>query len=112
MSINLYRIDVAISNCLPNRLRRIIDLAPVTNIGTGRVVAQFTARRGRNNLAWKNGLEHVFHDVTSRAFVRTPFGQDTQPTSKPLGNTDFTLASSMNFGRRSEPLMRIDAAAT
>jgi hypothetical protein len=41
-----------------------------------------------------------------------PFGQNTQPTSEPLENTDFTLASSMNLRRRSEAWTRIDAAAT
>ena len=40
------------------------------------------------------------------------WGQTTEPTSRPLGNTDFTLASSMNLRRRSGASMRIDAAGT
>ena len=38
-----------------------------------------------------------------------PFGKNTQPTSKRLGNADFTLVN-MNLGRRLETSMRIDAA--
>jgi hypothetical protein len=41
-----------------------------------------------------------------------PFGQNTQPTSELLENTDFTLARGMNLRRRSEAWTRIDAAAT
>ncbi len=54
----------------------------------------------------------IYHKYSSIQAPPPPNGQNTQPASKPLGNTDFTLASSMNFRRRSEASMRIDAAAT
>ena len=38
----------------------------------------------------------------SAAGIRLAFGQNTQPTLKPLENTDFTLASRMNLDRRVE----------
>ena len=38
------------------------------------------------------------------------WGQTIEPTSKPLGNTDFTLASGMNLRRCSDASMGIDAA--
>ena len=39
-------------------------------------------------------------------------GPRTEPTRKHFENTDFTLAHSMNLGRRSEASMRSDAVAT
>jgi len=50
--------------------------------------------------------------VVHRPAAITPCGQVIGPTSKPLENTNYTLASSMNLRRRSEASMRIDAAAT
>jgi len=40
------------------------------------------------------------------------FGHNTLPISKPLENTDLTLASKINLRRDSKASMRIDAAAT
>ena len=44
--------------------------------------------------------------------VEYPWGQNTEPTSKPLENADFTLAHSINLSRRLKASMRSDAAAT
>ena len=44
--------------------------------------------------------------------AQSPWGQSIEPTSKPVENTDFTLAHSMNLRRRWEAWTRIDAAAT
>jgi hypothetical protein len=40
--------------------------------------------------------------VKGKILGRKPFGQNIQPTSKPLENTGFTLARDMNLRRRSE----------
>jgi hypothetical protein len=48
----------------------------------------------------------------ARCELFIPFGQNTQPTLKPLENTDFTLAGNQNLRRRSEASMKIETAGT
>jgi len=52
----------------------------------------------------ENALALGLHFETLRGLesISFPWGQNTQPTSKPLENTDFTLVRSMNLRRRSE----------
>ena len=60
---------------------------------------QLTSREGRQDAGHGSGSA-------------PPWGEEIEPRSKSLEDTDFTLACSMNLRRPSEASMRIDAAAT
>ena len=70
-------------------------------------MASTTSRRG-NPIPKNEALRLTFTLSTTTVFrnSRRPWGQTIEPTSKPLENTDFTLAHSMNLRRRSEAWMR------
>ena len=67
---------------------------------------------GSDDIAFSESGQDRHTEVMISELNGWPWRQRIEPTSKPLGNADFTLASSVNLRRRSEASMRIDMAAT